>query len=242
MSLVDMQPSESSRSNVAAAAARNDSSHVVGVDGRVGREDDEHRRERWREHAGALGHAADHPPVAVGHRLLGWVSVVRIASAAASPPPADRDSYASSMPARRAVSSSVSPMRPVEQTATSIAPDVEQGAGELGGAVRGQEAIGSGVAVRAAGVEDDSAQLPVLHDLATPDDRVGHAPVGGEHARGREGRTVVHDERDVRTPAGLEARGDAGGAEAGSSGHAHGATPWTGSPTVSGRPRARLAF
>ena len=44
------------------------------------------------------------------------------ASAAACPPSAARPAYAASTPSRRAVRSFVRPMRPVEQTTTSIAP------------------------------------------------------------------------------------------------------------------------
>ena len=59
VSLVDMQPSESTRSKVTRVAARRASSSSAGVGDGVGGEDDEHGREPGREHARALGHATD---------------------------------------------------------------------------------------------------------------------------------------------------------------------------------------
>ena len=58
-----------------------------GVDVGVGGEDDEHRRQAGREHAGALRHAADRPAVRPGtSAVLATVSVVMIACAASSWP------------------------------------------------------------------------------------------------------------------------------------------------------------
>ena len=53
---------------------------------------------------------------------------------------------------------SCSPMMPVEQTATSIAPQRQDLGGLLGGGVRGLEALRPGARVGAARVEDDGAQ------------------------------------------------------------------------------------
>ena len=122
MSLVDMQPSESIRSKVVAVAARSTASRRGGVDDRVGRDDDEHRREGRGEHAGSLGHAADRPAVAVAPSpSSARVSVVMIASAATGPPSAARAAAAASTPPRSRSIGSRSPMRPVEQTTTSPA-------------------------------------------------------------------------------------------------------------------------
>ena len=76
------------------------------------------------------------------------------------------------------------PIRPVEQTTTSIAPMPRPLGHLLGDRVRGLEALGAGVAVGAAGVEDDRADDAVLDDLLAPQDRVGLAAVGGEDAGG----------------------------------------------------------
>ena len=70
-SLVDMQPSESSRSKV---TRRRRTQRLVGVgciDVGVSRQEDQHRGQSGREHAGALGHPADRPAVALDHRRLG---------------------------------------------------------------------------------------------------------------------------------------------------------------------------
>ena len=66
--------------------ARSASSRSAAVDDGVGGEHDEHRGQRRGEHAGALGHAADRPAVALATACLATVSVVMIASAASGPP------------------------------------------------------------------------------------------------------------------------------------------------------------
>ena len=85
------------------------------------------------------------------------VSVVRIASAASAPPSASSAAAAASTPASSRSIGSRSPIRPVEQTATSPAPMPERGGDVLGGAVRVGEAGGPGAGVGAAGVEHDRA-------------------------------------------------------------------------------------
>ena len=96
--------------------------------------------------------------------------------------------------------------------------DAEVAGDLLGDRVRGLEALGAGVAVGAAGVEDDCADDAVLDDLLAPEDRVGLAAVGGEDGRGVVRRAVVDDQRDVLAAGGLQSGGDAGGAEAGGAG------------------------
>ena len=66
-------------------------------------------------------------------------------------------------------------MRPVEQTATSIAPS-RSPVGQrfrhcLGGRVGVSETAGAGARIGAAGVEDDRAQVVRLEDLLAPQDR-----------------------------------------------------------------------
>ena len=80
VSLVDMQPSESIRSKVVAVAARSAASSVAASATASVVSDDEHRREGRGEHAGALGHAADRPAVALATGTsCCTVSVVMIA-------------------------------------------------------------------------------------------------------------------------------------------------------------------
>ncbi len=71
VSLVDMQPSESRRSKLTRVAARSAASRSARRRDGVGGEDDEHRGQLGREHAGALGHAADAPAGALDDGLLG---------------------------------------------------------------------------------------------------------------------------------------------------------------------------
>ena len=84
VSLVDMQPSVSSRSNVVAHRAAQRGVQLAGRQVGVGGEHDQHGGQRRGQHGGALGHAADRrsrcPATA---QVLGTVSVVRMASAAA---------------------------------------------------------------------------------------------------------------------------------------------------------------
>ncbi len=74
-SLVDMQPSESSRSKLTRVAAREGGIQFCGRNVGVGRDHDQHRREARREHARTLRHAADgvvggRRAVAGAHRAL----------------------------------------------------------------------------------------------------------------------------------------------------------------------------
>ena len=122
VSLVDMHPSESSRSKLTRVAARSAASRsaagttasVVITTSIVAR-------------AGASMPAPfaippiDQPAPSTTTFLL-TESVVMIASEAWTPPSADRAAMAASTPASRSSRSLASPMRPVEHTTTSMAP------------------------------------------------------------------------------------------------------------------------
>ena len=103
--------------------------------------------------------------------------------------------------------------------------DAEVVGDPLGDGVGGLEAVGAGVAVGAAGVEHDRADDAVPDDLLAPQHRVGLAAVGGEDAGGVVARAVVDDQRDVLGAGRLEPGRDAGRAEALGGGDAHGAIP-----------------
>ena len=121
VSLVDMQPSESVRSKVndvavvraLASSSAATTASVVITTSMVAR-------------AGASMPAPfAMPPIAQWcgewySAVLGTVSVVMIASAAAGPPSSDRSWVASSMPASTLSMGSRTPISPVEQTATSV--------------------------------------------------------------------------------------------------------------------------
>src|SRR5690606_34266280 len=90
-------------------------------------------------------------------------------------------------------------------------------------------------------VEHDRAHDPVGDHGLRPDDRVRLGAVAREHGGRMLARSAVHNEGEVEPAAGLESGRDAGGFEALRCGHAHGATPSTLSPMVSGRPSAMFA-
>ena len=122
VSLVDMHPSESSRSKLTLVAARSAASRsAAGTTASV---------VSTTSIVASCG-ASIPAPLAMPPRLQPgpWTtacllteSVVMIASAASCPPSADRPSYAASTPASSASRSLVSPISPVEQTTTSTAP------------------------------------------------------------------------------------------------------------------------
>ena len=126
VSLVDMQPSESIRSNVIRVAARSAASRasgpatasVVSTQSMVAM-------------AGAsmpapLAMPPTVQPVPCATVVLGRVSVVMMASAAAGPPSRDRPRTASRTPGSSLSIGSRSPIRPVEHTATSPAPTMSR--------------------------------------------------------------------------------------------------------------------
>ena len=216
MSDVDMQPSESTRSKVWDVAVRSAAVGGLGVDDGVGGDDAEHRREPRREHARALGHAADGPVAAVAvdvhvRRLRDGVGRhdrdggVRAAVGATSA------STARSTPARSVSMGSRSPMRPVEPTTTSPAEIPSACADLLGRGVRVLEAVGAGADVRAAGVEDDRAarRRPRRPAATRPRARPTTRLVVNTAAPTCSGPSLTTSARSGR-PDGLEPGGDAG--------------------------------
>ena len=231
MSLVLVEPSMSRRSNVTAVAARSarsavaasSSASVVTTTSIVAR-------------LGAIIPApfakpptVQEPSGALRPACLSTVSVVSTAVAARSPPrgrprgpPA-----ASSTPASSRSIGRRSPMSPVEQTATSIAPHPSTSADLLGGVVGVGEPVGPGAGVGAAGVEHDRAQ------------RRARASTCWDHSTGAAltwlrvktpaavvRRPVVDDEREIGAVAvGAQPGADARGPEAGGGGDAHGREP-----------------
>ena len=137
------------------------------------------------------------PSACVTTACLATVSVVRIASAASAPPSAVSAGDAASTPASSRSIGSRSPIRPVEQTATSPAPMPQAVGDALGGQVGVGEPGRPGAGVRAAGVQHDGAQPAVGDDLARPQHGRRLDPVRREHRGGDVGRTVVDDEGEV---------------------------------------------
>ena len=181
VSLVDMQPSESSRSKLTRVAARSAASRsAAGTTASV---------VMTTSIVASCGASMPAPlaippidqPLPSTTACLLTESVVMIASAASWPPSAARAAYAA-VDAREEV---VAVVREADEAGRADH-DVERADAELvgdllGDRVRGLEALGAGVAVGAAGVEDDRAHGAVLDDLLAPQDRVGLAAVGGEH-------------------------------------------------------------
>ena len=146
------------------------------------------------------------------------------------------------MPSASLVRSSRSPISPVEQTATSNAPPPMSSATSSAAAWVVWKP--SGPVQQLAPPELSTTPRRRGRRRATccaPEHRRGLDPVAGEHGRRVVAGPVVDDEGHVGPAAGLEAGGGTGGAEAGGGGDAHGATPATGRPSVSGSPRARFA-
>ena len=166
VSLVDMQPSESSRSNDDAGRCPQRAVGDRRVDDGVGGEDDQHGRQLRREHAGALGHPADRPAVALdddllahrvgGHDRLGGV---RPAVRGRAPPRRRVDAVEQVLPRVRQADEPGGADDDVDGADAEAAGDL------LGDRVGGLEALGAGVAVGATGVEDDGADDAVLDDL-----------------------------------------------------------------------------
>src|SRR5690606_14062926 len=91
------------------------------------------------------------------------------------------------------------------------------------------------------------AQPPGGQHLLGPQHRRGLDLIAGEHPGRGVVRPLVEHQRQIQRAGGLDAGGDPGGAEAGGCGDAlgpqqlaHGATPTTVRPSVSGQPSARF--
>ena len=220
VSLVDMQPSESSRSNetrVARLRARSATSggtaaSVVSTTSMVaGR----------CQHAGALGHATHGPAGPLDDDLL----ADRVGGH-------DRVGGRAASVVRQCARGRVDT---VEQVLPRVAhPDqpgrahhhVDRATADplgdpLGHRVRRCEAVRTRVAVGTARVEHDGTDGAVLDDLLAPQHRVRLAAVRGEDRGGVVARPVVDDEGQVLRAAGLQTRGDRGGAETLGMGDAH---------------------
>ena len=209
VSLVDWQPSESIRSKVVAVAARSTPSSVPGCHDGVRGDDDQHGGQGGREHAGALGHAADGPAVALDdrdlvdrvggldgdRRSLATVGVERTAAAAT--------------PARTLSMGSSSPISPVEQTTTSCGGDVEHLGDLLGRRVGVGETLGAGAGVGSPGVEHHRVDATVERGLPRPGDRGRLDPVAREDRSRVVVGSVVDDEGEIRRTGGLETGRDA---------------------------------
>ena len=182
VSLVDMQPSESSRSKLTRVAARSAVSRsaagttasVVSTTSIVA---------SW----GASMPAPlaippiDQPAPSTTTCLL-TESVVMIASAASWPPSADERGVRRVDAGEQLLAVVGQPDQAGRADDDVDGADAEVLGDPLGDGVGGLEALGAGVAVGAAGVEDDGAHDAVLDDLLAPQHRVGLAAVGGEDA------------------------------------------------------------
>ena len=215
---------------------------VGGVDHGVGGEDDEHRGELGREHAGALGHAADAPAAAVdddlladrvgGHDRLGRVGAAVRAEGVVRR--VDAGEHGGAVVGE--------PDQPGGADHDVDRADAEVVGDPLGDGVGGLEAVGAGVAVGAAGVEDDRADDAVLdaparlHSTGLALQRLAVKTLA-ESWRGPSLTTRATSLAPVR----LESGGDARGAEArGGAVTAHGASPTVVRPVVSSRPEGEV--
>ncbi len=154
------------------------------------------------------------------------VSVVRIASAADGPPAWARSWAASSMPVRTASIGSRTPIRPVEQTATSSVAHPTSAA--VHSAIcRASASPADPVQAFAPPEFSTTGGEPAVGD-GLPASRLHRCcgePVGGEHAGRVRVRALVDDQREVGPAGGLQAGDDAGGEETLCCGDTHGATP-----------------
>ena len=167
------------------------------VDHGVGGEHAQHRREARREHAGALGHAADRPAVDGDRRLLadgvGRADRVRSVGAAVGRERACGRGDAGEQRRHRQPFADQSGRADGDLARA----DAERGGDRFGAAVGVGESVRAGARVRAAGVQHDGTQPLVGDDLLGPQHRRGLDPVGREHGGRDVGRTVVDDQREV---------------------------------------------
>ena len=249
VSLVEQQPSMSSRSKVRAVARRSAWSSAAGVGDRVGGEHAQHGGQRRRQHARALGHAADGPVVRMvqrnlfGHRVGGHDGVRGLVAAGQ---PAGHLVHDLRAP-RRAPCPSAAGHRsdPVEQTATSMAPvSVPQSdnAAATASAVAwvSWKPPGPVQALAPPELRITARSCAGGQHLLGPQHRRGLDLVAGEHAGGRVVGSFVEDQREVAVPGCLDAGGDAGGPEPGRRGDALRRAPAAPRPPaspVTARPR-----
>ena len=241
---MEQLPSTSSRSKVSAVARAQRLVERGGVGDGIGGDDAQHGRQRRRQHACALGHAADGPLVGVvqrnlfGHGVGGHDGAARRPRRRSDPPAISCTT--SVTPASTLSIGSRSPIRPVEHTATSMAPvSVPQSdsAAATASAVAWVSWKPSGPvhALAPPELRIDRAQPPGGEHLLGPQHRCGLDLVAGEHARGGVVGALVEHQRQIGRAGRLDARGDAGGAEARGRGDALGAHQ----PAVSLRRRSR---
>ena len=175
-------------------------------------------------------------------QVFGTVSVVLIASAAASPPcPADAWAVAAVTPASSRSSGSRSPISPVEQTAISPAPTPSSPA--RCSAVRWVSWKPAGP-VHAFAPPEFSATARTHaagQDLLAPQHRRGLHPVGGEDARRGCRRPVVDHDGDIGIAGCLDPGGDPSGPEAGRAGDCHGCDSDRGEPGRLGQAEHEVA-
>ena len=180
-------------------------------------------------------------PSRVAAAVFGTVSVVRIAVAAASPPAPDSAAAALSTPGSSASIGSRSPIRPVEQTATSIAPMPSAAATASAVACVSAKPALPVHALAPPALSTTAVSRPVVSTCWVHSTGAAFTRLLVKHAGRRVERAVVDDQREIGAAAGPDAGGDPGGPEAPGGGDAHGATPSALRPAVSGRPRTRLA-
>jgi hypothetical protein len=187
VSLVDWQPSESSRSNVVRVAARrarsqpaaSTSASVVSTTSIVAS-------------AGAsmpapLAMPPTVKPGPVATACLRTESVVMMAVAASGPPSASRAACASSTPCSIRSRENSGPIRPVEQTTTEPAPSSSSAATRSAVACVVWKPSAPVPQLAPAGVEDDGADVAAAHDLLAPQHRVGLEAVAREDGCTRPG-------------------------------------------------------
>ena len=156
---------------------------------------------------------------------LRTVSVVRMASAAAVPPSARSPAAAAGTPSSMAAIGRGMPIRPVEQTRTSVGRQPTSDAHQGAGALRVPLAGGAGGGVGVAAVDHDRGRPPLRRRQVGlgHQHRGGRGPVGREDAGGGNGPAVGRGQQgEVGRAGGLDAAWHAGGDEPLGGGHAHG--------------------
>ena len=188
VSLVDMQPSESSRSKLTRVAARRARSAVAASTSASVVITTSIVASCGASMPAPLAMPPMLQPSASTADCLLTVSVVMMAAAASAPAVCVETSGDLVDACEQHVAVVGQPDQPGRAHHDVARADAEAVGDPLGDRVGGLEAVGAGVAVRAAGVEHDRTHDAVLDDLLAPQHRVGLAAVGGEHRRGGVGR------------------------------------------------------